>query len=235
MAQIKSMLDASSDESSLGGSFSGRHVDVSTGSLTNEDATELIEMLSNAPAMIYSFTVDENNENARFPFCSKGAGHVFGVSAEAIMEDSSALIGAIKPDDTESFIKSVAQSWKNLTEWNWTGRFRAPDHEDGWRCVKCNSMPKRLPNGHTIWYGATFDVNAHIRLAASEEKLSASTLEKKMLQVQCCPYASASARYTRRSPLPKASRVLDSGPAPPHLSRSETRPWDSSMRTRSTC
>ena len=134
--------------------------------------------------MIYSYVVDENNSNPHFPFVSEGAGHVFGVSAEAIMTNPLSLIGVIKDEDLASFVESVSESWRHLTEWNWTGRFQCPESREGWKWFKCNSMPKRLPNEHTVWYGAAFDVDAHVRLAASEEKLNASVLEKKMLQVR---------------------------------------------------
>ena len=45
--------------------------------------SEILEMLGRVQdqAMIFSFTVDENNENARFPYASPGAQAVFCVSA----------------------------------------------------------------------------------------------------------------------------------------------------------
>jgi len=141
--------------------------------------TDLIDMLGYAPAMIYTFTVDENNENPRFPFVSRGAMNVYGVSCDAIMADPNALIGAIMAEDLASFVESVRDSWEHLTEWMWTGRFI---DKDGYRWVKCNSIPKRLPNNHTIWYGVTFDIDAQKRLADSESSLKLSVAAKKVLQ-----------------------------------------------------
>ena len=133
---------------------------------------ELNQMLNHVPAMVYSFTVDENNENPRFPHVSSGAEQVYGMTAEAIMADAMVLIGRIHPDDIESFIASVATSWRGLTEWRWTGRFllEAPSLTKT-RWTRCRSTPKRLPNGHTLWYGAVFDADAEVELANSEAEL----------------------------------------------------------------
>jgi hypothetical protein len=200
--------------------------------LASLELSELNEMLRTAPAMIYSFTVDEDNQNARFPFVSSGAAQVFGVSDESIMADPVALIGGIVEEDVTSFMASVEESWRTLKEWNWTGRFRSPEHGDGWKWVKCNSMPKRLPNMHTIWYGTCFDVDAHIRLAVSEEKLNASIIEKKLLQ------ARGSLNSAPMKPITRWRRALPMCPIPNSSlrpRRRKTRPSHSSMRTPSTC
>ena len=130
------------------------------------------------------------------------------------MADPLVLIGRIHPADVAAFVESVAESWRHLTEWKWTGRVPSPAgsgchlphggsgvaletleqdsssssgaggqdswlsgpppaDSPGWKWVKCGAMPKRLPNMHTVWYGAVFDVDAELRLAASEAELTA--------------------------------------------------------------
>ena len=160
---------------------------------------EVNQMLDHVPAMVYSYMVDENNENPRFPRVSSGAEMVYGVSPQAIMEDPMVLLARIHPDDIPSFVESVGESWRDLTEWKWTGRMvelpekpvvprsgssvamesgsgelrRCMRSSPGWKWVKCSSMPQRLPNMYTIWYGAVFDVDAEVRLADSEAELTA--------------------------------------------------------------
>ena len=85
------------------------------------------------------------------------------------MADPMVLIGRINPADLQSFVESVAQSWRDLTEWKWTGRVAPggssvqPGFQPDWKWVKCSSMPRRLPNMYTVWYGAVFDVDAEMR------------------------------------------------------------------------
>ena len=122
-------------------------------------------------------TSDENNANPRFPIVSKGASSVFGVPPEAIVEDAIALIDKIHPDDLPSFEASVKRSWEALEQWDWKGRFEVPGSlsqsssslgessfskrvRGGYKWMRCSSQPRRLPNGHTIWYGACFDIQA---------------------------------------------------------------------------
>ena len=133
-------------------------------------------------AMIFSFTVDENNENARFPYASPGAQAVYGVSAEEVMSDAMELVGRIHDDDQRSYFSSVEESWKQLSEWNFTWRSRFPGYPNNYKWLKASSMPKRLPNGHTIWYGAVYDADAETRLGDSEKRQTESAASNRLLQ-----------------------------------------------------
>ena len=134
--------------------------------------SEILEMLGRVQdqAMIFSFTVDENNENAHFPYASPGAQAVYGVSAEEVMSDAMELVGRIHDDDLAGYVSSVEESWKQLSEWNFVFRSRFPGYPNNYKWLKASSMPKRLPNGHTIWYGAVYDVDAETRLGDSEKR-----------------------------------------------------------------
>ena len=119
--------------------------------------------------MVYSYTTDEKNENPRFPNVSSGAERVYGISPEAIMDDAMMLISIIHPDDIGSFVASVNESWETLEAWDWKGRFKMPTEEFKW--IRCSSMPQRRPNGHTIWHGAVFDIQADVELEESRAEL----------------------------------------------------------------
>ncbi|EOD21212.1 hypothetical protein EMIHUDRAFT_241463, partial [Emiliania huxleyi CCMP1516] len=146
--------------------------------------SEILEMLGRVQdqAMIFSFTVDENNENARFPYASPGAQAVCGVSAEEVMSDAMELVGRIHDDDQRSYFSSVEESWKQLSEWNFTWRSRFPGYPNNYKWLKASSMPKRLPNGHTIWYGAVYDADAETRLGDSEKRQTESAASNRLLQ-----------------------------------------------------
>mmetsp|Transcript_26552 Transcript_26552/g.86827 ORF Transcript_26552/g.86827 Transcript_26552/m.86827 type:complete len:1308 (+) Transcript_26552:50-3973(+) len=146
--------------------------------------SEILEMLGRVQdqAMIFSFTVDENNENARFPYASPGAQAVYGVSAEEVMSDAMELVGRIHDDDQRSYFSSVEESWKQLSEWNFTWRSRFPGYPNNYKWLKASSMPKRLPNGHTIWYGAVYDADAETRLGDSEKRQTESAASNRLLQ-----------------------------------------------------
>ena len=119
--------------------------------------------------MVYSYTTDEKNENPRFPHVSSGAERVYGISPEAIMDDAMRLISIIHPDDIGSFVASVNESWETLAAWDWKGRFKMRTEEFKW--IRCSSMPQRRPNGHTIWHGAVFDIQADVDLEESRAEL----------------------------------------------------------------
>ena len=137
--------------------------------VNEQQANEFKRMVDHVPAMVYSYTTDENNENPRFPAVSMGAELVYGIKPEAIMADPAVLIGIIHPEDLGTFIASVNESWETLLQWTWTGRFLVGSGEYKW--MKCSSMPLRQANGHTTWYGAVFDISASVELERSRAEL----------------------------------------------------------------
>lgn len=119
---------------------------------------EFRRMADNVPGMIYQYYLNPNTGETGFLYASQGVQDIFGISAEAIVEDADANLPEMHPDDLEPFEQSVLESAKTLTNAEGIVRFIMKDGNTLW--VRYQSTPVRREDGVVVWNGVMSDHSA---------------------------------------------------------------------------
>ncbi len=133
--------------------------------IESEKKLQLIH--SQVPVIIYQFKIDAAG-NQSLPYVSPSVENYIGLSAEAVMHDASKWFSLTHPDDIPSLKKTTIESLKNLSKWEWEGRFIRHDGKTIW--MRGTSIPERLADGSTLWSGLFIDV--------TERMLAAETIRR---------------------------------------------------------
>ena len=139
---------------------------------SREDQIRLRALGDNLPnGMVYQ-VAREVDGSMRFLYVSAGVERLNGVSAQAVLRDSSALYQMIVEEDRSSVTAAEEASAREMSVFNVVARFRRPDGQIRW--MQMASSPRRLADGRILWDGIQIDVTerkqADERLRESEEK-----------------------------------------------------------------
>ena len=111
-------------------------------------------LLKNVPAVIYQSRMTPGGEFT-FPFIAETVITMLGVSAEAVMADSSRILGMIHPEDQSLFHEGVLKSARTLQPYEERFRF-IKDGKSRW--LEARSTPESLEDGSILWDGFFFDI-----------------------------------------------------------------------------
>ena len=111
-------------------------------------------MVANVPGMVYQFVLHPDGSMA-FPFVSESCRELFGIEYNELMRDANALLDILHPDDHSGFYRSVADSAKSLSPWEWEGRSIISGDERWFQCI---SRPERQANGDILWDGLVMEI-----------------------------------------------------------------------------
>jgi len=128
--------------------------------LESEKKLQLIH--SQVPGVVYQFRIDSDGKKS-LPYASKAVETYIGLTAETVMDDVEKWFALLHPDDTASMEQSTIESQKNLSKWEWEGRFIRDDGEIIW--MRGTSIPERLEDGSTLWSGLFIDVTERVQTA----------------------------------------------------------------------
>ncbi|MCT7960116.1 AAA family ATPase [Laspinema sp. D1] len=132
--------------------------------------TRYYNLAANIPGMIYQFMMLPDGTFS-CPYVSPGARQIFGIEAEAFMEDVLLFQSVMHPDDREKFNESIALSVATLEPWHLTCRIIVAG-EIKW--VQGDSRPEKQADGSIIWDGLVIDITdrkqAEEELKTSEER-----------------------------------------------------------------
>jgi PAS domain S-box-containing protein len=132
--------------------------------------TRYYNLAANIPGMIYQLMMHPDGTSS-CPYVSPGSREIFGIEAEAFMEDISLFYEVTHPEDREKFSESIALSATTLEPWHWTWRIIVSG-EIKW--VQGDSRPEKQPDGSIIWDGLVIDISdrkqAEEELRTSEER-----------------------------------------------------------------
>lgn len=111
-------------------------------------------MVANVPGMVYQFVLHPDGSMA-LPFVSESCRELFGIEYNELMRDANALLDILHPDDHSGFYRSVADSAKSLSPWEWEGRSIISGDERWFQCI---SRPERQANGDILWDGLVMEI-----------------------------------------------------------------------------
>ncbi|MCK4538779.1 MAG: PAS domain S-box protein, partial [Candidatus Krumholzibacteria bacterium] len=117
-------------------------------------------MVANVPGMVYQFVLHPDGSMA-FPFVSERCRELFGMEPHEIMRDANVLLDIVHPDDQAAFYRSITDSAKLLSPWEWDSRGTISGEEMWFRCM---SRPERQANGDILWDGLITDITERKRV-----------------------------------------------------------------------
>ncbi|HED34363.1 MAG TPA: PAS domain S-box protein, partial [Gammaproteobacteria bacterium] len=115
------------------------------------------------PGIVFQFKVDRDG-NRSLPYVTHAVENHIGLRAKTVMDDVEKWLALTHPDDYPGLKKSMIESKKNMSVWEWEGRFIREDGEQVW--LRGTSTPELLEDGSTLWNGIFLNVTK--RLLAEE-------------------------------------------------------------------
>lgn len=136
----------------------------------NETEERLRRLVDNLPFtfMVYQL-ICEPDGTRRFVYVSAGVERLYGVKAEAVLQDASLLYGRIAEEDRKFVAAEEEKAIKNLSTFSVEVRTRSASGELRW--THLSSTPRRLPDGATLWDGVETDITERKRAEAERDKL----------------------------------------------------------------
>jgi PAS domain S-box-containing protein len=119
-----------------------------------EQQERFTQIAATVPGVICSFHL-RPDATVCVPYSSPGIKDIYGLQPEELAEDASVLFTLIHPDDVKRVHASVFESARTLAPWHEEFRVLNPEKGEIW--VAGHSMPRRLPDGGTVWHGILVD------------------------------------------------------------------------------
>jgi PAS domain S-box-containing protein len=115
------------------------------------------------PGVIYQFSVRGGVWTV--DYISDRIYDIMGVTAAAVMENLSAFVARLHPDDVPDYIASIEKVLETLTPWHYEGKFIKPNGEIGW--WQGSAMPTQDQEGNLVFDGVLFDITDRHQLEVS--------------------------------------------------------------------
>jgi len=115
----------------------------------------LHEIDANIPGIIYQFQLDAEGRKS-FPYVSEGCVRLLGIPARTFRTNPQAICELIVPEDRDMYRRAVAESMRNLS--NFELQFRIHDARGEERYLEAKSTPHALTDGSTVWTGVAVDI-----------------------------------------------------------------------------
>ncbi len=122
--------------------------------LRKRDKT-LTKFSAQIPGVIYQYRWFPDGKSC-FPFASEGIREIYEVSPDEVKNDATNAINRIHPDDLEKVIKSITESFENLTDWELEYRVKLPERGERW--LKGRARPNKEEDGSVLWHGYISDI-----------------------------------------------------------------------------
>lgn len=117
--------------------------------------------VNNIPGAIFQYKLNPDGTN-EMDFVSKGAKFIWGLDADALMEDSSKAWKQVFQSDMAQIESSIAESASSLSKWTNQWRLRNLDGSTKW--VEGHGTPRKIRDGSIIWDTAIFDITENKKL-----------------------------------------------------------------------
>ncbi|MBT9555507.1 MAG: PAS domain-containing protein [Myxococcales bacterium] len=133
---------------------------------------QLRRVASQVPGVVYQYWLHADGTSS-FPYVSDGIIDMLGVPPEALLESAQPAFERVHPEDLSRVVESTMMSAATLERWHLEYRLVSPSGGVTW--IEGSSVPERLPDGSTVWYGYFSDITtrkgAEQALRDSESRL----------------------------------------------------------------
>lgn len=116
---------------------------------------QLNQIASSVPGVIYQYVMRPDGSSA-FPYASEAIRDIYHVTPESVIDDATAVLQVIHPDDFQGVIDSIMQSAHTLKPWKHQYRVRYSEGTVRW--LYGNSIPNKMPDGSILWNGFITDI-----------------------------------------------------------------------------
>jgi diguanylate cyclase (GGDEF)-like protein len=116
---------------------------------------EFFAALCRLPGVVVYQRVVKPDGDIRYSFISEGAKDLFGVSAERILSDSSALFNTYGPDYRANFRDRLLAASESLSNWDVEASIIMPSGKK--KFTHAIARPERKPDGSVLWTGVILD------------------------------------------------------------------------------
>jgi signal transduction histidine kinase len=120
-----------------------------------ERDTLLQKISVHIPGVIYQYQLTPDGRSF-FPYVSETIKKVHGFTPEEIREDAGVIFERIHPEDLDSVVKSIQESYQFLTRWEYDYRINLPNIGERWH--KGVASPEKLSDGSVLWHGYMIDI-----------------------------------------------------------------------------
>ncbi len=132
--------------------------------------TRYYNLAANIPGMIYQFKMHPDGTFS-CPYVSPGCLKIYGIEAEAAMEDTSLLLEKIYVGDREQHTESIMRSAATLEPWHFIWRMIISGQI---KWIQGDANPEKQADGSILWDGLVVDITdrkqAEEELRQSEER-----------------------------------------------------------------
>jgi signal transduction histidine kinase len=143
---------------------------------------------ANIPGIIHQRRVTPSGKIS-YPYFNERTIDVFGIPAEQAMSNPTLVLDTILPEDRAEFSASLNASKDALAPWAHDFRIRTGEGAVKW--LRGQGMPRRLPNGDTIWDNIITDVTRENQSKETLAKLAEALEQEKRLAEQASEAKSA--------------------------------------------
>ena len=132
---------------------------------------QFVKVAASVPGAICSFKLRPDGSGC-LPFATEAIKDLYGLRPEDVREDFSPLLALVNPEDREHVQQSIAESAHTMHPWHCVYGIQHP--HKGRRWIEGHSMPRREPDGSTLWHGFVHDITekkeAELLLQQSEAR-----------------------------------------------------------------
>ncbi len=129
----------------------------------------LSDITAGVPGLIFQYELDTEGKE-KFNFISEGIRELMGVEPEAVLADTKAIWDTYLEEYIPELVKRIEESVTNLTPWHAEYQLRHAKLGNI-RWVEGLSIPKRLPDGNTIWNGWIRDITERKKIKQEFENI----------------------------------------------------------------
>lgn len=150
---------------------------------TADEAQEHKERLKvladNSPASLFEFRMLANG-TVCFPYITSGVLELLAVPQEDIDLDGAEIFRNIYEEDLPRIQQAIDASRRDLSPFYVRYRVKLPNGNLRW--IQASSLPKRLADGATTWFGSLYEVTKEVEreFALAEARDAALALERQM-------------------------------------------------------
>lgn len=122
----------------------------------------LAELASSVPGVLFSYWVSADGSQRRFPYISSRVSDLFEVTPTELGRNGATLSSLVHPDDVAGLRPSIDESARTLRPWQFQARMCLRDGRYQW--FEGHSLPQRLDDGSTLWFGQFTSIQSHKEL-----------------------------------------------------------------------